>query len=79
MISVKSRSANVEGPLTRAIEERSSRISSDLFFWAAGLSIAGSLALKLAKRHHDAMFVGEWAPTFLMLGLFNKLVKTMAD
>jgi hypothetical protein len=26
-------------------------------------------------RKHDALFVGQWAPTFLILGLYNKLVK----
>ena len=42
---------------------------------AAGGSIAASLTLKLMGRHHDALFVGQWAPTFLILGLYNKLVK----
>ena len=26
-------------------------------------------------RDKDALFVGQWAPTFLILGLYNKLVK----
>jgi hypothetical protein len=24
---------------------------------------------------HKSLFVGQWAPTFLILGLYNKLVK----
>lgn len=26
-------------------------------------------------RKHDALFVGQWAPTFLIHGLYVKLVK----
>jgi len=38
-------------------------------------SIALSLALRLVGRKHGALFVGGWAPTFLLLGIYNKLVK----
>jgi hypothetical protein len=71
-----SRIENREGPIGRAIEEEAAKIPSDVFMWAAGASIVASLALKFAKRNHEALFVGQWAPTFLVLGLFNKLVKT---
>lgn len=66
---------NREGPITKTIERQAGKIPSDLFFVAAGASIAASLTLKLAKRHHDALFVGQWAPTFLLLGVFNKIIK----
>jgi hypothetical protein len=46
-----------------------------LFLWAAGASIVGSLCLQCAGREHGSLFVGQWAPTFLILGLYNKLVK----
>jgi hypothetical protein len=39
-------------------------------------SIGGALCLKMYGRSHDALFVGQWAPTFLILGLYNKIVKT---
>jgi len=29
----------------------------------------------MLDRNHEALFVGQWAPTFLILGLYNKLVK----
>lgn len=64
-----------EGALTRAIEEQTSRIPSDFWLFAAGGSIAASLAFKMTGRGQDALFVGQWAPTFLILGLYNKLVK----
>lgn len=64
-----------EGKIARAIESRTAQLPSDVFLWAAMGSIAGSLTLKIMGRDHDALFVGQWAPTFLILGLYNKLVK----
>src|ERR1700760_4486175 len=64
-----------EGPVARAIEEQTAKLPSDAFLWAAGASIATSLILKILDRHHEALFVGQWAPTILILGLYNKLVK----
>jgi hypothetical protein len=64
-----------EGFLARSIEEYTAELPSDVFLWAACGSIVGSLVLKLSGRNHDALFVGQWAPTFLILGLYNKLVK----
>ena len=64
-----------EGPIARAIEQQTGKIPSDVFLWAAGASIATSLILKLLDRHHEALFVGQWVPTILILGLYNKLVK----
>ena len=64
-----------EGTVARAIEQETAKLPSDLFLWAAVGSIGVSMALRLMGRRHDAVFIGEWAPTFLILGLYNKLVK----
>jgi hypothetical protein len=64
-----------EGMVARAIEQQTAKLPSDVFLWAAGGSIAGSLLLHMSGRKEDALFVGHWAPTFLILGLYNKLVK----
>jgi len=64
-----------EGPLARMIEEQTAQLPSDLFLWAAGGSIVGSLLLQCMDKQHASLFVGQWAPTFLILGLYNKLVK----
>lgn len=66
---------HAEGPVAKTIEHYTSQLPSDLFLWAAGGAIATSLCLRLSGAKHDAMFVGQWAPTFLLLGLYNKLVK----
>ncbi len=73
--STSTASQRREGPIARAIENQTARLPSDTFLWAALGSIGLSLLLKLADRKHDALFVGEWAPTFLLLGIYNKLVK----
>jgi len=64
-----------EGPVTKGIEKQTAKIPSDVFLWAALGSMATSLTLKIAGRKHDALFVGQWAAPFLLLGLYNKLVK----
>ena len=64
-----------EGPIAKTIEQQTVKLPSDLFLWAAGGSIAASLAFQLAGDDKKANFVGQWAPTFLILGLYNKLVK----
>lgn len=66
-----------EGEVASMIERRTARIPSDFFLWAAGASIIGSLTLRSMQREEDALFVGQWAPTFLLLGTYNKLVKLM--
>ncbi len=64
-----------EGYAARAIEQYTTEIPSDAFLWAAGGAIAGSLYFQMTGRPQRALFVGQWAPTFLILGLYNKLVK----
>lgn len=64
-----------EGFMARSIENQTAKLPSDAYLWAAFGSIGGSLALKMMGRDTDALFVGQWAPTFLILGLYNKIVK----
>ena len=64
-----------EGPVARGIEQQTAKLPSDTFLWAAMGSIGTSLALKLAHKDQAANFVGQWAPTFLILGMYNKMVK----
>jgi hypothetical protein len=68
-----------EGPLARAIEHQTAKLPSDLFLWAALASILTSLMLQMWDRKHDALFVGHWAPTLLLLGIYNKLVKQLGS
>lgn len=64
-----------EGHVARMIEEKTAQLPSDLFLWAAGGSIVGSLLFQVMGDSKKSLFIGQWAPTFLILGLYNKLVK----
>lgn len=65
-----------EGMVTKAIEKQTSKVPSVVYLAAALASMAGSLTLKLMGRKSTALFVGQWAAPFLLLGLYNKIVKT---
>ncbi|TVP53172.1 MAG: hypothetical protein EA341_01490 [Mongoliibacter sp.] len=65
-----------EGEVTKAIEEQTSKIPSSIFLWSAIGSIGVSLTLKILKKDHLALFVGQWAAPFLLFGIYNKIVKT---
>jgi hypothetical protein len=64
-----------EGAVARSIEQQTAKLPSDLFLWAAGASILASLILKANGRKDDALFVGQWPAPFLLLGIYNKIVK----
>ena len=64
-----------EGPVAATIEEYTAKLPSDLFLWAALGSMAISATLKIMKKDEEALFVGQWPAPFLLLGLYNKLVK----
>jgi hypothetical protein len=64
-----------EGTVARTIEEQTAKLPSDTFLWLAGGAIAASLTLKMMGRSHDALFVGQWTAPFLLLGIYNKIVK----
>ena len=64
-----------EGTLAKAIEEQTSKLPSDLFLWASGASMAASLTAKAMGSKNTALFIGQWAAPFLILGLYNKIVK----
>ena len=66
---------NKEGPVATAIETYTAKLPSDLFLWAAFGAIAISATLKIMRKDEEALFVGQWPAPFLLLGLYNKLVK----
>jgi hypothetical protein len=77
---LKSKAANFnperkEGPIAKTIESQTAKLPSDTFLWAAMGAMATSLTLKLMGKNHTALFVGQWAAPFLLLGVYNKIVK----
>lgn len=64
-----------EDQVTARIEKQTSQIPSGFFLAAAIGVMAVSAALHLGKKQHPALFVGQWVSPFLLLGIYNKLVK----
>lgn len=64
-----------EDQVTSLIESYSAQLPSSFFLGAAGASIVGSLIAKLQGRDHLALFLGQWVSPFLLLGIYNKMVK----
>lgn len=49
-------------------------VPESTWYWLALASIGISAGLKLANKDHWALFVGQWPPTFLLFGLFHRIV-----
>ena len=77
--STSARQQPTEGAVARSIEGQTAKLPSDTFLWAAGASIAASATLQLMGNRQASVFVGQWAPTLLILGLYNKLVKQLGS
>lgn len=70
---------HAEGSVARAIEQQTAKLPSDTFLWASLGAIATSLVLQTLGKKEESLFVGQWAPTFLILGLYNKIVKVLGS
>jgi len=77
--SFAERQEHSEGKVANAIEDQTAKLPSDVFLWAAVGSIATSMTMQLMGNKQGSLFVGQWAPTFLILGLYNKMVKQLGS
>lgn len=64
-----------EGSVTKSIERMTASLPSSTWLVLAGVSMLGAVTLKLMRKNHAALIVGQWVPTFLTIGLYNKIVK----
>lgn len=71
--------AHSEGTVAKAIEEQTAKLPSDAFLWMAVGAMTASATLQMMGNRHVSLFVGQWAPTFLIFGLYNKLVKQLGS
>lgn len=69
------RGQSTEDSFTGAIERQTSKVPSSVFLGLALGCMATSLILKIAEKNHWALFVGQWAAPFLIMGNYNKMVK----
>jgi len=51
------------------------QVPAPIWYWAALGSILLSATLFLMNKRDWSLFVGQWPPTFMLFGLFHKLVQ----
>jgi hypothetical protein len=68
-----------EGKVAKTIEDQTAKLPSDTFLWLAIGSMIVSATMQLAGKKHGSVFVGQWAPSFLLFGVYNKLVKQLGS
>lgn len=71
--------AHSEGRIARTIEDQTAKLPSDAFLWMAVGSMAASATMQMMGNRNVSLFIGQWAPTFLILGVYNKLVKQLGS
>ncbi len=71
------RPEHAEGELARIIEQQTAKIPSHVFLLAAFGAMGVSIALEVTGRHRGSRFVGQWPTPLLIMGMYNKLVKTL--
>jgi hypothetical protein len=76
---VMSKSPQEEGKITKAVESQTAKVPSIGYLGLAvgSMVISAGLELLSSKQEskHYGNFVGLWAPCFLLMGIYNKLVK----
>jgi hypothetical protein len=64
-----------EDKVTSWVESYSAQLPSSCYLIAAAASIVASLTANLQRKKHNALFFGQWVAPFLLLGIYNKMVK----
>ena len=67
---------HAEGSLTRMIEQQTAKVPSDVFLVLAFGAMVASLYFELRGERRRSRFVGMWPGPLLVMGVYNKLVKT---
>lgn len=50
------------------------RVPGEVWYWSALISILASATLFIVGKRDWSIFIGQWPPTFLLFGLFHKLL-----
>lgn len=75
--SLRNKTGKEDGKLTKAIDNQITKIPTSFFILLAGGVVALSLGLAVnEKKKSWASYVGQWVPTLLLLGIYDKIVKT---
>lgn len=70
------RTEHAESSMTRFVEHQTAKIPSDFFLFVALCAMAASLWAELTGRDRVSRFTGMWPGPLLVMGVYNKLVKT---
>ena len=82
--SVKDAASTPAGQAAQQVTEQVERIVADrpvnnvwrsAFVGASAVALLASLGLAMAKRRHEALFVGQWVPTLLITALWGQTVR----
>jgi hypothetical protein len=71
------RSEHLESSLTRIIEQQTAKVPSHVFLTASLVTMAASAAFELGNNERASRFLGMWVAPLLVMGVYNKLVKTL--
>ena len=64
-----------EDRFTKSVEEYTGAVPSSAYLGIAVAAMAAALALQMAGRGKWGNFIAQWVPTWLIIGLYNKMVK----
>ena len=73
--SSQSGHVGTEDSFTKSIEEYTSEIPSSAFLGVALGAMALSLIAQATGQGKWGNFIAQWVPTWLIIGLYNKIVK----
>ena len=66
-----------ENLFTSMIEQQTAKVPSSYFLFAAMIAMTGAAALEFTEHRRLGNFVARWPAPLLIMGLYNKFVKTM--
>lgn len=67
--------ANVPQQAQQQVFRITDSIPEEAWYWMALASIGVSAYMKVTRKDDLALFIGQWPPTFLLFGLFQRLLK----
>jgi hypothetical protein len=65
--------AGLEGVIVRGFERVTNALPPSTWFTLSASSLVGAIALRATRHKHLALLVGQLVPTFLFVGLYNRL------
>ena len=71
------RPEHAEGDVARLIEQQAAKIPSHYFLFVALGAMCASASLEVSGRRRASRFIGMWPTPLLVLGMYNKMVKTL--